>query len=150
MDRRQFLAVAASGVGGVGGCLAGNQVECDEENWSPTVEVDEPEITPGETRMLTIEATSIKAFSFRGKLYTCGTDKQVEIGSGSASPDPDRHGDSCPPIFVWDDCVAATIDAPVHTTSSAELGDYEYEFSVSLQSPDNSYSHEGSITVSEE
>jgi hypothetical protein len=150
MDRRRFLAVAVSGVGGVGGCLAGSQVECNEENWSPTVEVDEPGLTPGETGMLTIEATPIKAFSFRGTLYTCGTDQPVEIGSVEASPDPDRYGDSCPPIFVWDDCVSATIEAPVHTTTSAEPADYTYGFSVSLRSSDNSSSHEGTINVSEE
>jgi len=150
MDRRRFLAVAASGVGGVGGCLAGNQVECDEENWSPTVEVDEPKVTLGETERLTIEATPIKAFSFQGTLYTCGTDQPVEIGSASASPDPDRYANSCPPSFICDDCVDATIEAPVHTTSTAEPGDYEYEFTVSLRSSDNSHSHEGTITVSEE
>lgn len=150
MNRRQILAMVASGVGGMGGCLAGTRVECNEENWSPSVKVDEPELTPGETEQLTIEATPIKAFSFRGSLYTCGTDQPVEIGSASASPDPDRYGDSCPPIFFWEDCVDATIEAPLHTTSSAEPRDYEYEFTVSLRSSENSYSHEGTITVSRE
>ncbi|WP_123622071.1 hypothetical protein [Halorubrum sp. CSM-61] len=138
MRRRRLLAGSAgAAVAGLGGCLGGdvclgNCPSCTGEgSWPPTVEVEEPELDPGGSETFDVRVDGITNFSFDSRLYKCGpNDAPVQFGDVEFRPPIDSQADSCPPIYVWDDCTNATLSVTVQAAQDAEPGEYEYGFSV--------------------
>ncbi|WP_416839204.1 hypothetical protein [Haloferax sp. DFSO52] len=151
MNRRELLAgicLAASGV--ASGCL-GSRPSCTDGNWPPPVAVEEPSVSPGESTVFEITVTGITAFRFDTRLYTCGaTDAPVRFGDLEKRPPIDAQADSCPPIWLWDDCTDVTLRVPVHVASDADAGVYDYGFHVAEDIDGrNEHDFEYSVTVSE-
>lgn len=133
MHRREFLAVTATTVSGVmSGCLESSTPSCTNENrWTPTVEVTDVVIPPGDSKVLDIQANGITGFQFVTQLYRCGeTDTPVRFGDVETTPEIDSQMDSCPPTWIWDDCSSVSVHAPVHVAADAAPGEYEYGFHV--------------------
>lgn len=113
--------------------------------------MEELELTPGDSDIFEIQVDGITGFSFDSRLYSCGTtDAPVRFGDVDTSPAIDAQLDSCPPIWIWDDCTRVTVDVPVHIAPDAEPGTYEYGFSVRETIGDrNSHDYEYAISVTE-
>lgn len=122
MNRRQFLAGTVSTVAGLSsGCLGSRPSCTDEEDWPPDVRVEESELAPGESEEFEILADGITSFRFDPRLYQCGTtDAPVGFGDVETEPSIDSQADSCPPIWLWDDCTRVTMTVPVHVAPDAE------------------------------
>jgi len=152
MKRRQFLAgtVPTASVA-LGGCLENGPSCSGEDHWPPNVQVDELELTPGDSDTFEIQVDGITSFSFDSRLYKCGsTDASVRFGDINFTPSIDSQADSCPPFFVWDDCTRVTLNVTVHVAPDAEAGTYEYGFTVMETIGDrNSKDYEYAITVTE-
>ena len=151
MKRRQFLAGTVPTASVVlGGCLGSSPSCSGEDNWPPNVQVEELELTPGDSKSFEIQVNGITGFSFDSRLYSCGTDSPVRFGDVDTSPAIDAQLDSCPPIWIWDDCTRVTVDVPVQVDLDAKTGTYEYGFSVRETIGDrNSHDYEYAITVTE-
>ncbi|WP_128906593.1 hypothetical protein [Halorubrum amylolyticum] len=152
MIRRQFLAgtVLTASVA-LGGCLDSGPSCTGGDNWPPSVQVEELELTPGDSEAFEIQVDGITAFSFDSRLYKCGsTNAPVRFGDIDFTPSIDSQADSCPPFYVWDDCTRVTLSVPVHVAPDAETGSYEYGFTVMETIGDrNSQDYEYAIRVSE-
>lgn len=152
MNRRQFLAgtVPTASVA-LGGCLGSNPSCTDEDSWPPDVQVEELELSAGDSDVFEIQVDGITGFSFDSRLYSCGTtDAPVRFGDTDVAPGIDAQLDSCPPIWIWDDCTSVKIDVPIHIAPDAETGTYEYGFSVRETIGDrNSQDYEYAISVTE-
>ena len=152
MNRRQFLAGTVPTASVVlGGCLGSSPSCTGEDSWPPDVEVEELELTPGDSEAFEIQVDGITAFSFDSRLYKCGsTDAPVRVGVIDFTPSIDSQADSCPPFYVWDDCTRVTLNVPVHVAPDAETGTYEYGFNVMETIGDrNSQDYEYAIAVTE-
>lgn len=132
MKRRQFLAgTGLTTSTDLVGCLDSDPSCTDEDNWPPSVRVEDVELTPGDSEAFERQVDGITAFSFDSRLYTCGsTDAPVRFGNIDLRPSIDSQADSCPPTYVWDNCARVTLHVPVHVAPSAEAGIYEYGFNV--------------------
>ncbi|MUW15578.1 hypothetical protein GJ633_13780 [Halorubrum sp. CBA1125] len=159
MRRRQLLAgTVATAVTGLGGCLGGdvclgNCPSCTgKDSWPPTVDVEEPELAPGDSDVFDIQVDGITDFSFDSRLYKCGpSDAPVQFGDVEFRNPIDAQADSCPPIYLWDDCTSATLHVTVHAAPDADPGTYEYGFSVRETIGErHSKDYEYVVTVSEE
>jgi hypothetical protein len=152
MNRRGFLVGTVPAVAGLSsGCLGSRPSCTDEENWPPSVDVEELELAPGESEKFEIRADGITSFRFDPRLYRCGaTDAPVRFGDVDTSPPIDSQADSCPPIWLWDDCTRVTVTVPVHVAPDAETGTYEYGFRIAEDIGErNSRDYEYAITVAE-
>ena len=153
MNRREFLTETGTCLAVAGfasGCL-GSRPSCTDENWPPAVDVEEPSVQPGSTEVFVVSVSGITAFRFDTRLYTCGTtDAPVRFGDVEKRPPVDRQADSCPPIWLWDDCTAVALRVPVHVASDADPGVYDYGFHVAEHVDErNDFDFEYSVTVSE-
>lgn len=151
MNRREFLAGACLAVSGVTTGCAGSRPSCTEGDWPPTADVEEPSVSPGDSTVFEITVPGITAFRFDTRLYTCGTtDAPVRFGDVEKRPPIDAQADSCPPIWLWEDCTAVTLRVPVHVAPDADPGVYDYGFEVAEDIGDRSeHDFEASVTVSE-
>mgnify|MGYP005857347721 FL=1 len=152
MNRRQFLAGTVPTASIVlGGCLGSNPSCTGEDSWPPDVQVEELELTPGDSDIFEIQVDGITGFSFDSRLYSCGTtDSSVRFGDIDTSPAIDAQLDSCPPTWIWDDCTRVTVNVPIHIAPDAETGTYDYGFSVRETVGDrNSQDYEYTISVTE-
>jgi len=152
MNRRQFLAGTVPAVAGLSsGCLGSRPSCTDEANWPPRVDVDELELTPGDSEEFDIRVDGITSFQFDPRLYQCGSaDAPVSFGDVDTSPPIDSQADSCPPIWLWEDCTRVTVTVPVRVVSDAETGTYEYGFRISEDIGErNSRDYEYAIAVTE-
>lgn len=153
MNRRQFLAgVAPAASIALSGCFDGGPSCTGADEWPPSVSVEDVELGPGDSETFEIRIVGITTFSFDSRLYTCGpTDDPVRFGAVDVTPAMDSQADSCPPIYVWDDCADVTLRVTVHAAPDAEPGTYEYGFTVAETVGDgNSQDYEYAIVVSED
>lgn len=152
MNRRQFLGGAVPAVAGLSsGCLGSRPSCTDEASWPPGVDVEELALAPGESGEFEIRVGGITSFQFDPRLYRCGTtDAPVGFGDVDTSPPVDSQADSCPPIWLWDDCDRVTVTVPVRVAPDAETGTYEYGFRIAEDIGErNSRDYEYAITVTE-
>lgn len=152
MKRRQFLTgTLPTASVALGGCLDSSPSCTGGDNWPPNVQVEELELTPGDSEAFEIQVDGITAFSFDSRLYKCGTtDAPVRFGDIDFTPSIDSQADSCPPFYVWDDCTRVTLNVTVHVGPDAEAGTYKYGFNVMETIGDrNSHEYEYAITVTE-
>ena len=150
VNRRGFLAGTVSAVAGLSsGCLGSRPSCTDEADWPPSVRVDDPELAPGDADEFEIRVDGITSFRFDPRLYRCGsTDAPVKFGDVDTSPPIDMQADSCPPIWLWEDCTRVTVTVPVHVASDAEPGAYEYGFRIAEDIGErNSREYERAIAV---
>ncbi|WP_224338270.1 hypothetical protein [Haloprofundus halobius] len=113
--------------------------------------MEEVELTPGDSEVFEIQVDGITSFQFDTRLYPCGTtDAPVRFGDIDTSPAIDSQLDSCPPIWLWDDCTRVTVDVPIHIAPDAETGTYEYGFQIEEDIGErNSQDYQYAITVTE-
>ena len=151
MNRRQFLAAVPTTAGLLSGCLGSRPSCTDEASWPPSVDVEELELVPGDSKEFEIQADGITSFQFDPRLYHCGaTDAPVRFGNIDLSPRINSQADSCPPIWIWKNCTRATVTVPVHVAPDAAPGTYEYGFQIAEDIGErNSQDYEYAITVGE-
>lgn len=139
MNRRKFMLVAgATGLVGTSGCLTsalpgdnnsgGGTVTDDSSNSEPTVDGEEPELTPGAETTLTVTANNITDLHFSEL-----PDREViefDLDSDHVSPAPEAIDQSYPPHWSWSSRTSVTVDAPVTVADDAEPGEYPYEVTV--------------------
>lgn len=161
MNRRRFLSVTgATGLLSVSGCISranrgnentGDDPETDEQsNGEPTVEGDEPNLTPGSDTTVTVKASNITGMHF-SKI----PDRDViefDFASENLSPAPDTTAESYPPQWAWSSRTSVTFDAPVSVAADAEPGEYPFEVTVSVRTDNDgssSSTEEFIITIAE-
>ena len=122
----------------------------DDGAWEPTVHAEDVEVAPGRKTTFDIRVEPVSTFRFDGDLYSCGrSDAPVRFGDVSTDPPPDRQADSCPPYWLWDECLSVILTVPVEVAPDAEPGEYEYGFSVSGGAEFGSSSHTRTVRVSD-
>lgn len=89
-------------------------------------------LAPGERTRVERRAGPLGSFRFDGDLYHCGADNgPVRFGNIGITRGPDRQADSCPPVWLWEECQTIRLRIPVEAASDAEAGEDEFGFSVS-------------------
>lgn len=137
MDRRTFVSVVGTtGLFGASGCLGttnlGDPLSENRKTSSkakPSVDGEQPELSPGTDTTITIKASPITALHFseipeRAQI-------EFDVAHDTVSPRPDRAAESYPPQWFWSTPTAVTVDTPVSVAPDAEPGAYSYGITAS-------------------
>lgn len=153
MNRRQFLTGGAASVPVLlAGCLTSSQSDSGPGNgctgeWAPTVDADEPTLSPGEDTTLRVAVTGVHGLQLRLPIHD--DEDPLEFGDESITPAPDRTADMSPPIWNWEDCSDVTVTVPVQALPGAEPAEIGYTVHLvqSLDGSGESLDRGYSITV---
>jgi hypothetical protein len=125
-----------------------SRAECSED-WSPTIEAEEPTLAPGETGEMHISVTTVAGVNFRDAGQNPATFMLV-FEEASFSPGPDYGSDGSPPGYGWHSCTDVAITVPVEVPNDADSGEYTFSVRVrSLDADPEAFEREFSITVAE-
>lgn len=155
MKRRTLLSTLLFGLGGMSGCLstsqgAGSGTDGCTGEWRPTVDAEEPTLSPGVETTLHIEVTDIQGLQLRLPIHADNDPLEFPEGVSTPSPSPDRQADVSPPKWFWTDCTDVEIDVPVqvHRDSQSTKIDYTVHLVQSLDGTGESMDKGFTITVS--
>lgn len=139
-ERRRILEwIAGAGLVGTAGCLGQvtGTIKGNEE-WTPEVQGDEPELSPGAATTITIQAGPIQTLEVNpiGETGIYGEHQQpdglVELDYFDISIKPSPFGslDSIPPVWHWTSPVDARVTLGVQVAGNAPPGDYPYSVNI--------------------
>jgi hypothetical protein len=119
------------------------------DDWSPSIEAEEPTLEPGETGEIHISVTKVAGVNFRDPGQNPAT-FMLRFEEASFSPGPDYGSDGSPPGYGWRGCADVEITIPVEAPTDAEPAEYTFSVRVTSQGDDpEAFEREFSITVAE-
>lgn len=135
--RRQVLgAIGGGAAAGNAGCVQTARSLLTQENdeWTPEVTVEEPDLQPGEETILHLEAEPVKKIELRTR---DGIGWASDFGDRSVVLDDNNWSISPNPVIIqisgrytFRDQTVVTIDLPAWATQDADPGEYVYEVRV--------------------
>ena len=147
MIRRTFLTTSSIALlAGGAGCLGQPSDSGSKQNdWSPKISGSEPELEPGETTTLSVEATDIGGLFFSS---TPGSDVlEFDFDITDVSPHPEGRYVMHPPAWSWDARTSVELNVPVTVADDAVPGEYHYEVNVFDELPQDNASAGDELTV---
>jgi hypothetical protein len=116
-------------------------------DWEPTVDADEPTLSPGEDTTIYVETRHIHGLQLLLPIHTENND--LEFGDMSPSPPPDRQADVSPPEWYWTDCTDVEVEVPVrvHQDASPATIDYTVHLIQSLDGSGGTQDRQYTITI---
>ena len=153
MNRRRLITGTISTVPILAGCLStvqdgssGGDDGCTGD-WNPTVDADEPRLSPGEDATLRVAVTNIMGLALLIPIHD--DDDGLEFGDETIVPPPDRHADSSPPQWFWEECTDVEVEVPIRVQQDAHQARIQYTAHIvqSLDGSGESTDREYTITI---
>jgi hypothetical protein len=132
MSRRQFLRRTATVLPALAaGCVraapeTGSGPDGCTGEWNPSVDADEPVLSPGEEAVLHVEVTDVTGLRLLLPIYDDADGLEFGDGVSSPSPPPDRSADASPPIWYWTDCTDVEVGVPLRARRDARPAEIDY------------------------
>lgn len=137
--RRLLRMIGAAGVAGTAGCLGRvTDVLSGDSEWSPEIQGDEPELSPGSETSLTINAGPIQTLKVNpeGETGIHGDhqhpDGPVELDYFETTIDPSASFqlDSIPSVWGWGSQTEAQVELGAYVSDDAPPGEYPYSVEI--------------------
>lgn len=148
MNRRQILqgSILPLTIPMVGCLTSGdNEADCTDP-WTPSVEADEPTLSPGDETTIQIEAKNVSGF-YLTEVPPDEADLEIDVARASVSPTPDQTADSYPPQWYWSECTNVEVVIPVRVAEEAEPREHVYTVRLVQSRDGTGDSRERQITI---